>query len=222
MIALGVWHSMQHVAAASTAQAAERRVAGTWPWYVVRAAGFTAAGLLILLMLSGIGQVTGLTYRVLEPVKAWVVHKALAFALCAAIVVHVSFLLIDKFRPFNLWEILVPFVSTYTNKTALFGLNLGRLAVTLGVLAMYGVAISVLSSLGWIDTKKGRWRKLHYISYFVMLFAFVHALGVGSDLKYGTFREAWIAVGFILLLAIVGRLWRAGTLRKTRDDNEKL
>jgi len=46
-------------------------------------------GLLILLMLSGIGQVTGLTYKIVEPVKAWVIHKALALALCGAIVVHV-------------------------------------------------------------------------------------------------------------------------------------
>ena len=202
--------------AASTAQAITHRVAATWPWYIVRAAGFTAAGLLTLLMLSGIGQVTGITYRVLEPIKAWALHKALALALCAAIVIHVTFLFFDHYISFSIVQVLVPFASNYSNHTSLFGIALGGFSLALGILAAYGVVILVLSSLGWIDTKKGTWRKLHYISYLVMLFVFIHALGTGSDLKYGAFRSAWIAIGLVLVLAIISRLWRSGTLSKGR------
>jgi predicted ferric reductase len=196
------------------AATATDRIAHNWPWYVVRGAGFTAAGLLILLMISGIGHVTGLTYRFIEPIKAWAIHKALAFALCASIVVHIVFLLIDKFLPFSLLQILVPFTSGYTNKVPLLGVSLGVVATGLGVLAMYGVALIVASSLGWINTKKRAWRWLHYLSYFVMLAVFVHALAVGSDLKYGSFRLIWLLIGGVLLLAVVSRLWRAGTMRR--------
>lgn len=200
--------------AASTVQVVTQRVASAWPWYIVRAAGFTAAGLLILLMLSGIGQVTGITYRFLEPIKAWAVHKALALALCAAIAIHVTFLLFDHYISFSIVQVLVPFASNYSNHTSLYGIALGGFSLALGILAAYGVIVLVLSSLGWIDTKKGAWRKLHYISYIVMLFVFIHALGTGSDLKYGTFRSAWIALGLVLVLAVVSRLWRSGTLSK--------
>lgn len=201
-------------AAANEVHLATQRVGASWPWYVIRGAGFVAAGLLILLMLSGIGQVTGIIYRIVDPIKAWAIHKALAYALCASIAIHAGFLLIDKYVRFSLTQILVPFASHYNNGTKLGGIPLGALAVTLGITAMYGVAIVVASSLGWIDTKKKAWRKLHYISYAVFLLVFLHALYIGSDLKYGTFREAWIAAGFIVVLGIVARLWRAGTVKK--------
>ncbi|HSX15301.1 MAG TPA: hypothetical protein VLF40_00775 [Candidatus Saccharimonadales bacterium] len=207
-------HGLVSGFASSEAQIAAARAAASWQWYVIRASGFTAAGLLFALMVSGIGQVTGLMYRFLEPIKAWALHKALAIALCGAIAVHALLLLFDHFVRFSPVQVLVPFVSRYSNHTALFGFGLGGIAVALGILAAYGVAIVVLSSLGWIETKKGAWRLLHYTSYFVMVAVFVHALGVGSDLKYGTFRIIWIAIGAVLLLAIISRLWRAGTLRK--------
>jgi predicted ferric reductase len=206
----------------SAAQVATQRVEASWSWYVIRAAGFVAMGLLILLMLSGIGQVTGFTYRFIEPIKAWVLHKTLAFALCLSIIVHVSFLLIDHYISFSLVNLLIPFTTRYNNGTHLFGLP-ADLAISFGVLAMYGVIILVASSLGWIDTKKSRWRKLHYISYFVMLLAFLHALGSGTDLKYGLFRAIFVLAGIIVTIAIVGRLWRAGTIRnKGSQTDEKL
>jgi hypothetical protein len=113
-----------------------------------------AAGLLFLLMISGIGQVTGLTYRFIEPVKVWVVHKALAIALCAAIAIHGGFLLIDQYVHFSFGQLLIPFVATYSNSTTLLGINLDRFAVTTGIFAMYGVAITVITSLLWIDKKR--------------------------------------------------------------------
>ena len=213
---------IDHVSASSTVQIAAKRVGSSWAWYIIRGAGFTAAAMLILLMLSGIGQVTGLTYRFIEPVKAWMVHKALAFALCAAIILHVTFLFFDHYVSFSLVQVMVPFVSHYNNGTKLFGVPLAGLGVTLGILAAYGVAIIVLTSLGWIDSKKGTWRLLHYLSYFVMFFVFLHALYTGSDLKYGIFRAVWIFLIFVVLLAIISRLGRAGTLSNTAVKADKL
>jgi predicted ferric reductase len=203
-----------NIAATSTVHIVTQRVETSWPWYVIRAAGFVAAGLLVLLMISGIGQVTGIIYRWVEPIKAWAIHKALAFALCVAILVHVGFLLIDHYLPFTLTQVLVPFASRYNNGTKLWGIPLDGIAITLGILAMYGVAILLASSLGWIDTKKKAWRKLHYISYLVAFFIFLHALYVGTDLKYGVFRKAWIGLGIIMVVGIIARLWRAGTIKK--------
>lgn len=185
----------------------------SWPWYTARAAGFVAAGLLILLMLSGIGHVTGLTYRVLSPVKAWAVHKAMALTLCVSIAVHVLALLASHVVTASFLQTLVPFAVRYTNGVPVFGLRLTPLAAGFGALAMYGVVIVVLSSLGWIETRRGAWRLLHYLSYVVMLLVFVHAIGVGTDLRHGIVRLIWIGLGFIVALAIASRLLRMGTLR---------
>ncbi len=199
-------------------QVASQRVGTSWPWYVIRAAGFVSAGLIALLMLSGIGQVTGITYRFLEPVKAWALHKAMALALCVSLAIHIGFLLLDHFVKFSLVQLFVPFLNRYNNKTELLGLPLGWAAVAFGVLAMYGIAIIVLSSLGWIDTKKGAWRKLHYLSYVVAIFVFLHALYAGSDVQYGIFRAAWMLLGLIVVIGIVSRLWRAGSTRRRSES----
>jgi DMSO/TMAO reductase YedYZ heme-binding membrane subunit len=105
------------------------------------------------------------------------------------------------------------------------GLPLGGLAMTMGIIAMYGVIIVVLSSLGWINTKKRAWRWLHYLSYIVMLLVFMHALYAGSDLKYGTFRLGWVLLTLVVALGVISRLWRAGTLRNKAsgpDDESRL
>lgn len=199
-----------HVLAVSSVHIAAQRVGATWPWYVVRGAGFAAAGLLVLLMLSGIGQVTGLTYRLIEPIKAWAIHRAMAIALCFAIALHIGFLLVDHYVRFSLTQILVPFASHYKRSS---GVPLGSLWVACGVLAMYGIAIVVASSLFWMNSHKRTWKLLHYINYAVMLLIFFHALYAGSDLAYGLFRLAWMATGAVLLLGIVSRLWRMGTMQ---------
>jgi DMSO/TMAO reductase YedYZ heme-binding membrane subunit len=209
---------VNHLIGSSTIQIATDRVRASWPWYIIRAAGFISAGLLILMMLSGIGQATGIIYRYIEPIRMWAIHKAIALALCASIAVHGGFLLIDHYVPFSLAQVLVPFASHYNNGTKLWGMALGGIAVALGILAMYGVAIVVLTSLGWIDSKRKTWRTLHYLSYVIAIFVFLHALYVGTDLKYGSFREAWILLGLIVLVGIVARLWRAGTIKKVRDS----
>ncbi len=199
---------------ANVVQVAAGRVTHVWEWYLVRAAGFLAAGLLMLLMVSGIGLVTGLTFRFFEPTKAWVIHKALAFALLASIAVHVIFILLDKYVTFTIPQVLVPFLSKY-KPFKLFNTSIG-LWVALGILAMYGTIIIVLTSLGyvnWIEKKKKLWKLIHYLGYVVMFFVFLHALYSGTDLAHGPLRALWLLIGAILLLAVASRLLRAGTLK---------
>jgi hypothetical protein len=120
-----------HLLAADNLQLAINRATHTWKWYVVRASGFLSAGLLFLLMLSGIGQVTGLTYQYIEPLKAWAIHKAMAITLCISIVIHAFFILIDTFVHFSLKQILLPFQSSYTTGAKVFGISIGSWGVTL-------------------------------------------------------------------------------------------
>ena len=123
-------------------------------------------------------------------------------------------LLFDHFVSFSLAQLFIPFLSHTNNATTFVGIALGGLAVTFGILAMYGVVTIVLSSLGWIDTRQKTWRWLHYLSYAVIVLVFLHGLYVGTDLRYGVFRAVWIILGLIIVLAILSRLRRVGSLRK--------
>lgn len=169
---------------------------------------------MFLLMISGIGHITGLTYKFIEPIKAWAIHKAIAFGLVFAILVHVIFLLFDHYVSFSLPQIFVPFLNNYTNGTSLFGVNFGMFVVAFGIISMYLVFLIVLTSLGWIDTKKKLWKWVHYSSYFAAIMVFIHALGAGSDLKYGIFRIFMIFLLAVLVVATVMRLYRTGSIKE--------
>lgn len=211
--------AINYLLADSTVHIVAQRVSTSWAWYIIRAAGFVSVALLLALMLSGIGQVTGFVYRFIEPIKAWAFHKALAFALVVSMLIHVGFLLLDHYVPFNIFQVTIPFLSHYNNGSNILGLAIGGLAVGLGIIAMYGIFLLVASSLGWIDSHKHTWRWLHYSSYIVMVLVFLHALYAGSDLKYGTFRAGFVFLFVIVLIAIIGRIRRAGSL-KDQDHSD--
>ena len=205
--------------ATSTTQIIVNRFDMSWQWYIIRGAGFVAAALVILLMLSGIGQVTGITYRFIEPIKAWAIHKDMALALLASVAIHVIFIFFDHFVSFTIPQLTIPFLSHVNNGTGFAGFALGSLAVTFGIFATYGIIIIIASSLGWIDKHKSIWRNLHYFSYVVIVLVFLHGLYSGTDLRYGTFRAAWVAMGGIVVIGIFMRLRRVSSLKQTDETD---
>lgn len=180
----------------------------TWTWFVIRAAGLTAMALLVSVVLMGIGMVTGLTYRFVEPLRAWAIHRAMSFALMAAVAVHVGFLLIDKFAPYTLANILVPF-SVHYEHSSFFGLHAGSLYNAAGIVAMYLLLLVLISSLVIIESRKRTWRWLHFLSYVLMGLLFFHALFLGTDFRGGILRTVWIGVGALLVIGLGMRLRRS-------------
>jgi len=187
------------------------RAKNSWSWYVVRGSGIIAAIALVILMLSGIGLVTGHTFRFLEPITAWASHRALCIVFGVSIVLHMTGLLFDHFVSFNLLNILVPWLSDYKPVT-IFGVQLGSLFVALGVLAFYLAIVVVVSSLLWVEKKQRIWKLIHILSYLVMAFVFVHAIYLGTDLANGVFRWIWIIVGIIIAVVSGYRLRRSRSI----------
>ncbi len=204
--------SVQTVPGQSLTDIILAKVESSWPWYVVRASGLVAGVSLVILMLSGIGAVTGHTFRFLEPLTAWATHRALGIVLAVSTAIHVVTLLFDQFVPFNVTQLLVPWASQY-KPLIVFGINLGSVFVALGILAFYVALAVVVSSLFWIDKKQKIWKFLHIASYFVIAAVFFHALFLGTDTSGGLGRLAWVAGGGLVLLAILVRLRRVGTTK---------
>lgn len=195
----------------SIASALEDRVRSSWPWYLTRASGLIAGLLLVLLMLSGTGFITGATFRFLEPITAWATHRAMGIALLVMVVLHVVALYFDEFVHFDVKSLIVPFASDY-NPIELFGISVGSLYVALGIFALYIFIAVVLTSLFWIDKKPHTWKIVHILSYIAMVFIFVHALYLGTDLAGGLMRYVWVGAGGFVTLTIIQRLWRMYTV----------
>lgn len=179
----------------------------SWPWYITRAAGFVAAFSLVLLIFSGIGFMTGATFRFLEPLTAWATHKAIAYVFAVSVMIHVGALLFDKYVPFTIAQALVPFISHYREVT-IAGHHLGSLYVALGIFALYFVLAIILTSILWMDKKPRTWKLFHFLGYLTMIFVFFHALYLGTDLMHGIFRILWIILGIGIAIAIVYRVRR--------------
>ena len=194
----------------SVTQRLANRARSSWPWYITRAAGLLAAFTLVLLILSGVGLITGYTFRFFEPLTAWAVHRAIGITFGVSVLVHIGALLFDKFVPFSILQALVPFLSPYRPLT-IAGYHLGSLYVALGILAFYGLALIIITSLFIMDRRPRLWKAVHILSYLVVAMVFVHALFIGTDLAHGSFRAAWLIFGGLLLVAILMRLRRVGS-----------
>ncbi len=202
---------VQPISGPTVAQQLVTRAQNSWPWYLVRGSGIIAALALVILMLSGVGLVTGHTFKFLEPITAWASHKALGIVFGISVLIHMIGLLFDHFVPFDIVSLLVPWASNYKPVTIL-GVSFGSLFVALGVLAFYGLALVVITSLVWIEKKPYIWKLIHFLSYLVMVFVFIHALYLGTDLANGPLRWIWIILGVGVAGAVVSRLWRAKTI----------
>jgi sulfoxide reductase heme-binding subunit YedZ len=185
----------------------------SWSWYVSRAAGLLAAVLLALLIISGIGLLTGYTYRIIEPLPAWAAHRAVGLAFGFMVLVHIFVLLLDKYIGFGLADVLVPFHSGYM-PLRIGGVQLGSTYMALGILALYAIIIIIATSLLWMQKKPKSWRLLHYLSYFVFVAVFIHGLAMGTDMKPRWAQFLWVSGTIILLASIATRLRRAHTIRK--------
>lgn len=183
------------------------RAQSSWPWYVTRASGLVAGISLILLMLSGIGQITGYTFKILDPLTAWASHRALGIAFTVSVLIHIISILFDHFVPFSLAELLIPWVSQY-KEAVIFGYHLGSIYVALGILAFYLTIAITLTSIFWIDKKPKTWRFLHLTSYAVIAMVFVHALFIGTDLARGLLRWIWILINGLVFIGVLTRLNR--------------
>ena len=189
----------------------------SWPWYVIRASGLAAVALHILIMLSGIGMVTGLTYRFLEPLKAWSIHRAMAIAMSILVLMHVAFLLVDSFAKYKVLDVLIPFRVQFEN-SQVFGHSVGSFYNALGVIALYMLPFIIFSSLFFIESKKKLWEWLHYLSYPFMLLVYFHTLFLGTDFKHGWLKIMWLLFGSLLVVLTITRIARLGSLKETSES----
>lgn len=201
---------VEGTAGTSIFQEAMMKFAVSWPWYVTRASGLIAFVLFLILMLSGVGFITGRSYKILEPITAWATHRALGIAMGIAILIHIGSLYFDQFVHFDFASLLIPFVSNY-KVVDFWGISIGSIWVAFGIFAFYIILLTIITSLIWINKKPKTWKFIHILNYFGAILIFLHALYLGTDLSAGVLRAVFIILGILILIASGVRLWRIKT-----------
>jgi sulfoxide reductase heme-binding subunit YedZ len=138
-------------------------------WYVARASGIVA-----YLLLSGsvvVGTLMSARARFTWPKFAVEgLHRFLTILTAIFVVLHGSALLLDRVVPISLAQVLVPLSAPYR-----------PLAVGLGTAAAELMAAVGLTNMVRARLPRRLWRRVHYLTIAVWVFASLHALLAGSD-----------------------------------------
>ena len=155
-------------------------------WIILRAAGIGSYIALWLAVDWGLISTTSLvTKRVSKPTSI-LFHGVVASAGLALLVIHLGGLLVDRFMPFGPLDLLIPLRAGYRT-----------LAVTFGVLAMYGMVLVLVTS--WIRKRLGTklWRAIHLLAIPIFTLALAHGVFAGTDSSRPWMFAIYVATGLL-------------------------
>jgi hypothetical protein len=161
-------------------------------WILLRAAGIGAYLMLWASIAWGLFATTGIGAPRFARASSTSIHQFLSTAGLLLLGIHLGGVLLDKEIGFSPLDILVPDHSSWR-----------PLAITFGVLAMYGMVIILASS--WARKKVGTkmWRWLHGLAIPAYILTLGHAVGAGTDTTrpwmFWMYATTSIALAFLLL-----------------------
>jgi predicted ferric reductase len=139
-------------------------------WYVARATGIVAWGLLATSVVWGLLLSTRLAHG--RPTPAWLLdlHRFLGGAAVVLTALHLAGLVADTYVHFALADLLVPYAS---------GWKPGPVA--LGIVSLYLLAAVEGTSLAMRRLPRRLWRAVHLTSYVLFWSATFHFILAGTD-----------------------------------------
>ena len=181
------------------------RAEAPWFWISSRAAGVAAYLALGLNVVFGLLLSTRSGDRWIARARVVEIHQWLSGATVGLVAAHALALLGDGFIRFDAIDILVPFADSYRPR-----------AVGLGVLAAYVAFVvhwsfSLRRAIG-----VGTWRKLHYLTFVLFVFATLHGVSAGTDARLPWMAAMYgIAVASVVVLTLRRLALAAGAPRRT-------
>jgi sulfoxide reductase heme-binding subunit YedZ len=163
-------------------------------WYITRAAGMTSYLLLWLSVVLGLAVSSKIFDILLHRSFTYDFHEFLSLAALGFVALHMGVLFFDRYMPYSLAEVLVPFVSSYR-----------PFWVGMGVIGMY---LSVLVTVTfYLRTKIGMktFRRLHVLSLVAYLGVTLHGLFAGTDSSLAPVLG--IYAGTFLTVVFLGSFW---------------
>ena len=163
-------------------------------WIILRAAGIGSYIALWLAVDWGLIATTSLvTKRVSKPTST-LFHGVVASAGLALLVIHLGGLLLDRFMPFGLLDLVIPMRAGYRT-----------LAVSFGVFAMYAMVLILVTS--WIRKRLGTklWRAIHLLAIPTFTLALAHGVFAGTDSSRPWMFAIYVVTGLLTLFLVIVR-----------------
>jgi predicted ferric reductase len=139
-------------------------------WYLTRAAGIIAYLLLWFSTVWGLAIPSKIFGDVLSGEFTFDFHKFISLLSLGFLALHIIVLTADRYLPFSMAQLLVPFLSPYR-----------PLWVGIGVLAFYLILLVTITFYLRKQIGMKAFRYIHYTSLVAYLGAVVHALMSGAD-----------------------------------------
>lgn len=161
-------------------------------WYVTRAAGLTSYILLWLSMVWGMAISTRILSPAVEGTYTYDFHEFLSLLGLGFVLLHVIVLLLDRFLPFSIWQVLVPFVDSYR-----------PLWVGLGVIGFYIFLLVTVTFYMRQAIGSKAFRSIHTLSLIGYLGATLHGFFAGTDSALPMTRIIYVGtfLGVVFLTA---------------------
>jgi DMSO/TMAO reductase YedYZ heme-binding membrane subunit len=139
-------------------------------WYVARAGGLVAWGLIVASCAWGLLHAMRTFGR--RPSPSWMLstHRYLSTLAIVFVAVHVIALLADSYVQFSVTDVLVPFTSPWH-----------PVAVAWGVIGLYVLVAVEITSLLRARMSPKVWRNVHLLSYVLLALVTIHLLAAGTD-----------------------------------------
>jgi predicted ferric reductase len=165
----------------------------TW-WYLTRATGLVAYLLLFTSVTLGLLLTGNLLSRWLQRYRVYDVHRFLALITLGVTVVHMFIVLPDGYIAFTVWELVIPFASSYRPEY-----------MGIGVLGFY-LMLAVIGAFYLRPRVSYRaWRLIHYGTFAVFALALVHGAGAGTDAGSDWSRAMYAVTGLVAFNLMVHR-----------------
>ena len=170
-------------------------------WYITRAAGMTAYILLWLSTAWGLAVSSKIFDDLLHRSFTYDFHQFLSLLAIGFIILHIAVLTADRYLPYTIAQILVPFLSPYR-----------PLWVGIGVLGFYLTLLVTITFYirQWIGART--FRVIHGLSLVAYLGATVHAFFSGTDSSL--LATQWLYAGTFLVTVFLTSYWLIVLLQK--------
>ena len=177
-------------------------------WYLMRASGFVAFGLLTLTLALGVANLAHLERGPWTRAVAALVHRNAALLAAVFLAIHVATAVSDKYVSIPLLATVIPGLSGYD-----------PLWVGIGALSVDVMAAVTITSVLRHRLGRRTWKAVHWLAYLAWPTALVHSIGAGTGNGVDTGHQWSTAIyglaGLLVALALAVRLaLRVGVLQR--------
>jgi predicted ferric reductase len=177
-------------------------------WYITRSAGLTAYVLLWLSTAWGLAVSSKIFDDLLHRTFTYDFHQFISLLAVGFIFLHIAVLMADRYLPYTLAQVLVPFLSPYR-----------PLWVGIGVLAFYLTMLVTVTFYLRNRIGSKTFRSIHVLSLVAFLGAAIHGFFSGTDSSLWVTQ--WMYAGTFLSVIFLTSYWLIEKLLRKQTRNSQ-